>query len=230
MRAQRLAEIIKVGYPVFKEGVGILPWLLPDSSIIQAAETLGDEGILKLARPLNLGTAFKTRSESASGPLAMTPGDWQSAVAMYPYRHVVGPVMETLLEVTSRITGAMDRIRLSFDPRVIAQSIAVLAFAPFVEAGKPVLGKIGSLLTVDNHEPAEILKSYAQAVLDGDVSKVKAVNDCIDQYQSWVEWADMLHRQSMSFNYQPRVIAVTPPVSPELTGVLVTMLKEREAR
>jgi hypothetical protein len=230
MRAQRLAKIIKFGYLVFKEGVGVPSWLVPAHSMVELAGDLGDNGVLNLGRPLDIGAGFNNKVESAAGPLAMTAEDWQSAVAMYPYRQVVGPMMETLLEVTSKITAAMDRIRLSVDTRVIARGIAVLAYAPFVETGKPVLDEAGNLLTVDSHEPAEILKSYAQAVLDGDVSKVNAINDCITRHQAWVEWADMLHHQSKIFKHHPKVIAVTPPFSPELSGVLVTMLKVREAK
>jgi hypothetical protein len=230
MRAQRLAKIIKFGYLVFKEGVGVPSWLVPAHSMVELAGDLGDNGVLNLGRPLDIGAGFNNKVESAAGPLAMTAEDWQSAVATYPYRQVVGPMMETLLEVTSKITAAMDRIRLSFDPRVVARSIAVLAYVPFVEAGKPLLDEVANVLKVDSGYPAEILIEYARAVLGDDVTTVAQVNGCIAQYRSWVEWSDMLHRQSESFKHHPKVIAVTPPFSPELSGVLVTMLKVREAK
>ena len=65
MRAQRLVELIKAGYPHLKESIGLPPWLLPTSSLGSTVDALGEEGILKLGRPLNLGTGFKAKSESA---------------------------------------------------------------------------------------------------------------------------------------------------------------------
>jgi len=230
MRAQRLTENIKVGYPVFKESAGVPSWLVPVRSMEELAEELGDTGILSLGSPLDIGTGFNSQAESAAGPLSLSPDDWQSAFVAYPYRHLVGPVMEALLEVTSRIAGQIERIRFDFDPQVIANSIAVLAMAPFVEAGKHVLEKVSEILAVDASEPADILRSYGQAVLSGDVFKANAVSDCIGKYPAWTEWLEALRSHIQNLNHHPKVIGVTPPVSPELTGVLVTMLKERESR
>jgi len=225
-----LVELIKAGYPHLKESIGLPPWLLPASSILHATETLGDEGILNLGRPLNLGTGFKVKSEPASGSLAMSPEDWPSAMTELSSREIAGPVIETLLEVTSRITGQMDRIRLTFDPRTITRSLAVLAFAPFVDMGKPLLSEASAILNVDAGGPSDILVTFAEAVLSEDVVAVEAVNDCISGHESWEEWADMLQQRAKSFKRSPRVIGVTPPLSPELASVLVTMLKEGETR
>jgi len=223
-------ETIKAGYPYLKESIGLPPWLLPASSLGSTVDALGDEGILKLGRPLNLGTGFKVKSESASGPLAMSPEGWHNATTKWPSREIARPIIETLMEVTSRITSQMDHIRLIFDPQIATRNLAVLAFAPFIAAGKLLLKEAAGILDADIGDAPELLRKYAQAVIDGDVSTVENVNDCILKYKAWVKWADMLQRQALGFKHQPRLIAVTPPLSPELSGVLATMLKEGNAR
>lgn len=66
MSKQILTEWIEAGYPYLKEGIGLPAWLLPESSLAGTAEALGDDGILKMSRPIGLdrgtGSLFNSRT------------------------------------------------------------------------------------------------------------------------------------------------------------------------
>lgn len=226
MSKQILTEWIEAGYPYLKEGIGLPAWLLPESSLAGTAEALGDDGILKMSRPIGLDRG--TGSLFNSAPPALSAEEWQNAVIQWPSRHNARPIIETLLEVTGRITGQLTSICLMFDPMVISRSLAVLAFAPFVLAGKPLLQEVAVMLGGDADEPSGLLISYAEGVVGGDVLTVEKVNECVVRYSAWAKWADTLQKQVVSLRYKPRLIAVTPPLSPQLLGVLVSMIKERQ--
>jgi hypothetical protein len=102
----------------------------------------------------------------------------------------------------------------------------VLAFAPFIPAGKPLLEEIACILGEDVSEPSGLIMSYAEGVIGGDVSTVERVNECVVRYSAWAKWADTLQKLVLNLQYTPRLIAITPPLSPELVGVLVSMIKE----
>jgi len=228
MTEMRLTEWIKTGYPYLKDGIELPIWLLPESSIAGTAEALGDDGILKMSQPIGLDKGIGSLFNSASAPSVPSAEEWQNAVIQWPSRNNVRPIIEALLEVTSRIEGQLKSICIMFDLRMINRSLAVLAFAPFAPAGKPLLQEMAVILGGDVNEPSGLIIDYAERIIGGDILTVEKINECVVRYNAWAKWADTLEKQVISLQYKPGLIAVTPPLSPELVGVLASMIKERQ--
>jgi hypothetical protein len=71
-----------------------------------------------------------------------------------------------------------------------------------------------------------LIRSYAGAVNRGDIPTLEKVNQCIVKYSVWQEWASALQEQALSCRYTSKLIAVTPPLSADLIGVLAILMKE----
>jgi len=228
MAEQTLTRWLKAGYPYLKAGCGLPPWLLPEHSLNHAADELGDGRILRMSQPLQLTNGIEAILDRSLDPAVFSAESWQKAVMNWPHLSQVRPVIEAFLEVSGRVTAQFGCIRAKVDPIVICRSLAVLLFAPFIAQGRPVLEEIAGILDGDVSRPSELIISYAQAVVSGDVSIVEKVNGCIVKYTSWVEWAAILQEQVLNLKYILRLIVVTPPLSSELTNVLTLMIKEAQ--
>jgi hypothetical protein len=109
---------------------------------------------------------------------------------------------------------------------VICRSIAVLLLAPLVDRGKLVSQELAGVLGGQANYPAQLIVSYAEAVVRGDIPTLEKVDQCIVRFSDWQEWASVLQEEVLRCRLKPRLIAVTPPLSSDLTSVLATMIKE----
>jgi hypothetical protein len=76
------------------------------------------------------------------------------------------------------------------------------------------------------NQPAQLIVSYAAAVVRGDIPTLEKVYQCILKYSDWQEWASVLQEEVLRCRLKPRLVAVTPPPSSDLAALLATMIKE----
>lgn len=226
MDEQIVSKWLKAGYPYLKEGAGLPSWLLPQRSLEMAADELQDTGILRLSRPLKLASGIETVHDHMPDPSVFTAEAWQQAVSQCPSLSQVKAVVEAYLETADRVTAQLRRIGDRIDPAVIRRSFGVLLLAPLVPQGRRVTEEIAYILSGRADEPEQLMRGYARAVIDGDVATMESVDECIAGYRSWAKWAEKLERQTAAMKCHPKLIAVTPPPSSELAGVLTVMMKE----
>lgn len=224
MTEQRLIRWLEAGYPYLKAGSQLPAWLLPERSLNSAADKLGDQAILEMSQSLDL--AKGTGSGQVPDPATFSPEDWQKAVEHWPPLPQVRPIVEALLGAADRIVAYFCTGEPGTDRMMVCRSMAVLAFAPFITEGKPVIEELACILDGNASQPAELITRYAEVVLSGDGLTVEEINQCIVRYSSWAEWAATVQELTLKCQYTPRLIAVTPPLSPELVGALVSMIKE----
>ena len=89
-----------------------------------------------------------------------------------------------------------------------------------------VTEELAAVLGGQADQPARLIVSYAAAVVNGDVPTLERLNQCILKYSDWQEWVSVLQKEVLRCRLRPRLIAVTPPLSSDLTGILATMIKE----
>ena len=224
MPEQMLTKWIKAGYLHIKDAWGLPDWLLPEKSLNVAAEKIGDKGLLRISRPLVIRDGLERLL--GRDPSALSAEQWQEALRRGPQLPQVKAVAEAFLEVADTIMAQFPRIQSTIDPMVICRSLAVLLYAPLVEQGKAVSAELGGLLGVKANEPAELVKSYAEAVVNGDIPTLEKVNQCIVGYSDWHQWALALQKEVLRCRLRPKLIAVTPPLSAELASVLAIIIKE----
>jgi hypothetical protein len=228
MTQGRLITWLKAGYPYLKAGSGLPSWLLPERSLRRTADELGDGSILRMSQPLQLTKGIEAVFDQALDPASFTPEAWQEAVKRWPPLSQVRPVVEAFLEVAGRVRAQFRRIRSGAAPMVICRHLAVLLFAPFIPEGRPVLEELAPILGGSASEPAELIRSYAEAVIDEDAVVVEKVSQCILKYSAWAEWASVLEEETLKCRYTPSLITVTPPPSAELVDALALMIKEAQ--
>ncbi len=226
MTEKRLTKWLEAGYPYLKAGSGLPAWLLPERSLNSAADKLGDSGILQMSQPLDLAKGIVP--EQLPDPASFSSEAWQRAVKQWPPLSQVRPVIEAFLEISGRVMVQFRCIRAKVDPMVICHSLAVLLFAPFLAEGRPVVEEVACILGRDASRPAELITGYAEAVISGDTATVEKVNGCILRYSIWAEWAAAVEEEALRCQSNPRLIAVIPPLSSELTNVLALMIKEAQ--
>ena len=226
MKEQKLAELIKSGYPHVKEKAGLASWVLPEHGLNRITDEVGDNGILKVSRPLGLTENMERLLKSAPDPASVPQQAWQEAVKQWQPLSQVSPVIAAFLEVAGLVTAQLHSIRNGVDPMVICRSLAVLLFAPFVEQGQALLSELAGVLGRPANDPAELIKSYAGAVIGGDITALEKVNQSIVKYSDWQEWASAMQERALSCRHTPKLIAVTPPLSAELAGVMAIFMKE----
>jgi len=223
MAKQMITRLLKTVYPYLKAESGIPPWLFPERSLNQAIDAVGEKGLLRVGRPL--GTADGVL-KSAPDPASITPQEWQEAIRQWRPLSQLGPMMMAFVEIAEPIMAHFEKIRPAIDPMAICRSLAVLVYAPLVEQGKAISQELAGVLGVKANQPAELIASYAAAVVRGDISTLEKVNQCVVKYGDWQEWALSLQEEALRCRLKPRLIAVTPPLSAELASIVVTMFKE----
>jgi hypothetical protein len=226
MTAQRLAAWLKAGYPHVKAGSGLPPWLLPERSLNRTTDEVGDDGLLSMGRPLGMAEAAERLADNAPGPAAMSAEAWQQAIAGWPHLPRVRPVFEAFIEVSGGVMEHLRKTGPGMDPAVICRGMAVLLFAPLVGEGRWVLEEIAGALGGDAGRPEQLVRAYADAVLREDILTLESVNRCMLRDRAWSEWAAAVEEQVLSCRCTPRLIGVTPPLSPDLAAVLASMIEE----
>ncbi len=222
MAKQMITTLLKTVSPYLKAESGIPPWLLPERSVNQVVDALGDSGFLRIGRPL--GTVAWV--DSAPDLASLSPEDWRNLIREWPRLPQLGSILTAFGEVAEAVMASFDNIRPAIDPMVICRSLAVLLQAPLVERGKGVLADIAGALGGQADQPAKLIVSYAEAVAAGDIPTLEKVNQRILRYSDWQEWSSAVQEEVLRCRLKPRLIAVTPPLSTDLTGILATMLKE----
>ena len=228
MKEQKLAELIKSGYPYVKDEAGLAPWVLPEHGLNRIVDKVGDDGILKVSRPLGLTENVESLLKSAPDPANVSQQAWQEAVKQWQPLSQVRPVVAAFLEVAGPVIAKYREIKSKVDPMVICRSLAVLLFAPFIDLGKALLEEVEGVLDKQENDPAELIRNYGEAVCRGDIPTVEKVNQCIVKYNYWQEWASALQEEVLSCRYTPKLIAVMPPLSAGLVDLLATLIKERQ--
>jgi len=226
MSHQVLTNWIKMGYPYFKEGIGLPLWVLPERSLKEAADKLGDEDILKLGQSIGLINEATSSGDKILYPDKLSAEDWQMAIALWPPQPNAKSIIEALLEAVISLTAQLESINHSFDPLLVSRNLAVIALAPFTMQGKPLIDSLAFILKTDGRNPSDLIRRYAEAMINKDTSIVDQIDACIAQCGNWAKWAEVFQHRIISLNYHPKLVAVSPPSSPELIGVLALMAKE----
>jgi len=222
MAEQTIRRLLKAVYPHLKAESGIPPWLFPERSLNQAMDAVGDSGLLRVGRPLG-AVAWV---DSAPDPATISPQEWQNAIRQWRPLPKLSPMMAAFVEVAEPIMAQFEKVRTAIDPMVICRSTAVLLYAPLVDRGKVVSQELAAVLGGQASQPAQLIMSYAQAVVGGDIPTLEKVDQCILRHLEWQEWASALQEEVLRCRLKPRLIAVTPPLSTDLTSILATMIKE----
>jgi len=224
----KITRWLKDGYPYLNEQAGLPSWLLPLRSYNLTADEMGDKDILNLSRPLKLADNIETVYDRLPDTSVFTEEDWQQAVSQWPNISQVKEVVEAYVEVADRITGQLNQQRDRIDPAVISRSLTVLLLAPLVPQGKQVTNELASILGSQPDQPGQLIRNYAAAVIKGDGDTIDKINNCITKFPRWVKWAQALEDHIFTMKFQPRLIAVTPPLSSELLSVLKSMMEEEQ--
>jgi len=221
MAKQTITRLLKTVFPHLKTESGIPPWLFPERSLNQTIDAIGDSGLLRVRPPLGMADDV-----SAPDPASVSPQEWRNAIKQWRPLSQFGPIMTTFIEVAEAVMAQFERVRPAIDPMVICRSIAVLLLAPLVDRGKLVSQELAGVLGGQANYPAQLIVSYAEAVVRGDIPTLEKVDQCIVRFSDWQEWASVLQEEVLRCRLKPRLIAVTPPLSSDLTSVLATMIKE----
>jgi len=221
-----LSQHIKAGYPHLKASSGLPEWLLPEGSLNETADEVDDSGLLMMARPLRMADGAERLANNDVVLSTMSAEAWQQAIANWPHLSELRAVIEVFLEVSGTVTAQFPRIRSKIEPMVICRSMAVLLYAPLVDEGESVLGEIAGALGSDATDPAQLIRTYADAVIREDITNLERVNEIIIRQSAWSKWAAEVEHQVLSCRNTPRLIAVTPPLSSGLASILASMIEE----
>jgi hypothetical protein len=226
MKEAKVTQWLKSAYPPLKEKSRLPVWILPEHSFGKITDELGDSRILQLSRPLGFAEGIDDLLEKAPEPETMPVEAWQMVVLQWPPLVIVKPMIEACLEATAMVERHFQSHQAT-QPLTICRGMAVLGFAPFLPQGQPVMGELASILQDDKNRPAQLLRRYAEAVVQGDVLTLRRVDDCIAKHSQWLEWAGVFLEAAQSFPGSLKTVAVTPPLTAELAGVLADMIRER---
>lgn len=226
MKGHKVVRWLQSGYPHFKEESGLPAWVVPEHSFVRITNELGGKSIMELSQPLRFAEGIDELIDKAPEPEIVPSEVWQMAIKLWPAHSQVKPVVDICLEATSMILRQFQSGRLKVEPVVVCRGMAVLSCAPFVSGGRHITEELASILGGNANEPAGLVKRYAEAVSNADIGMVRRVDDCIAKHSQWVEWARVFLHQMKDFPYTTKPIGVTPPISSEIIGVLVEMIKE----
>jgi len=227
VKERRVTEWLKRGYPHLKEESQLPVWILPEHSFGKMADELGGGRILELSRPLGFAEGVEDLLEKAPEPETMPVEAWQTVVMQWPPLVIVKSMIEACLEATAMVERYFQSHQAGAPPLIVCRGMAVLGFAPFLAQGQPVMAELASILQGDRNRPAQLLRRYADAVVQGDVPTLRRVDDCIARHSHWLEWAGVFLEAAQSFPGSLKPVAVTPPLTAELAGVLADMIRER---
>ena len=217
---------LKALYPHVKEASGLPPWLLPERSLNNTADEIGDSGLLTMSQGLGLANDVRQFLDNAPDPDTVSPQTLAESIKRWQHLPHIYPVVDAFMEIADTVIAQFQRIKQHVDPSIISRTLAVLLFAPFVTKGKSLLTDVAAVLNGDTADPAGLIRCYGQAVARHDIPVVQQVNKCLSRYNDWQRWAKSLEAQVRDCQYKPRLIAVTPEPSAELIAVLAMMFKE----
>jgi hypothetical protein len=221
MAKDSLSKLIKDGYTCMKSSSRLKPWVLPEHGFNRVVDEVGDEGILKMGEPLGLGGV----AEGIKKPDRVSSDEWLKALNGWPplsqFEPVVIAFMEAAVPTIERLKGNPSDI----DPETICCNMTALLMAPFAEQGKNLTAEIAKILGV-SPAAADVIRGYAKVIDDGDTKILERVNRCIIRHDAWQKWVMTLQEEAQRCPYIPKLIAVTPPPSAELAGVLAILIGE----
>ncbi|MDD4986004.1 MAG: hypothetical protein PHQ43_09485 [Dehalococcoidales bacterium] len=224
MKKEGLTEWLKRGYDPFKEAGGLPEWALPARSFSEVVDEVGDDGILELSRPVELDPIMKKRNGKLPPPDTVPLEDFQKAARSWELIARVKPVIEGCFDSRVMLTSFKeDEVEARAD---VLRSVTVLAIAPFSPVGKSLLDELAPILGGDKEQPAELLGRYVSTVIQNDLETVRKVSGIIKGNSKWQEWSTLFARKAMSLKSEPRVIAVTPPLSADIAWVIAQMIRE----
>jgi hypothetical protein len=224
MRKEGLTEWLKKGCDPFKEAGGLPEWVLPARSFSDVVDEVGYDGILELGRPVEMAPVTKRWNGKLPPPDAVALEDFQKAAKSWEFISRVKPVIEACFDSRVMLTSFKeDEIEAKAD---VLRSVCVLAIAPFSPAGEALLSELAPILGGDKEQPAELLGRYVSAVIQNDLETVKKVSDIIKGNSRWQDWSTLFARKAMSLKSDPRLVAVTPPVSSDIVWVIAQMMRE----
>ncbi|MBI2836614.1 MAG: hypothetical protein HYX85_02850 [Chloroflexi bacterium] len=225
MREGKLSGFIKSGYPHVKENTGMPPWVLPEYGFNRVVDEVGERGILKLAGPLGLADGMEPLLATAPDPAGVSAIQWDEAVKKWKSIPEVREVVAAFLEIRRSVNASLEHLQPAIDPAVICRCLSVLLLASFVRQGEPLLAEMAEILG-QARSPAEIIRRYGEAVQRQDIAALDRVNQCISRYGNWAKCAAAMRETALGCRYGPKLVAVTPPASASLIGVLASMVKE----
>jgi hypothetical protein len=226
MTQSTLVRYLKSGYPHFKTESQLPVWLLPEHSFGGIADKLGEEKLLALSRPLNLNKDFTEQIEALPAPETLPDENWHQTIQSWPSLGQVWAILGTLLEVTSELTEKFQQRKLQAKPEIVCRALVILGLAPLVPQGNHLVRDIALILKSEPAHPVELIKRYAQAVSENDLTSLDQVEASIARYQLWQEWSERFMAAIYDYPEIPRLVGITPPVSSELVEVLAEMLQE----
>jgi len=228
MTQSTLVSYLKNGYPHFKAASQLPVWLLPEHSFGGIVDKLGEEKLLVLSRPLSLHEGIKKQVEELPAPETLPDESWHQAIQSWPSLGQVWTILGTLLEVTSQLTEKFQKKELQANPETVCQALAVLGLAQLVPEGNHLVRDLALILKCEPDHPSELIRRYAQAVNENNLTMIKKIDNTIAAYPFWMEWARLFTDTAQEFPYIPRLIGITPPLSSELISVLAEMLQEEQ--
>jgi len=224
MKTETLTEWVKRGCDPLKDAGGLPEWVLPARSFSEVVDEVGDAGIMELSRPVEMDPIMKKRNGKLPPPDTVALEDFQKAARSWDLISRVKPVIEACLDTRVVMTGFKeDEVETKAD---VLRSVCVLAIAPFSPVGEALLAELAPILGGDKEQPAELLGRYVSAVIQNDLETVKKVTDCIKGNIQWQQWSTLFAKTAMSLKSEPKLIAVTPPVSADIVWVIVQMMRE----
>lgn len=224
METETLIEWLKRSYASFKQGSGLPEWVLPAHSFSEVVDEVGDEGIWEMSRPVKLTPGLKKQIGRMPQPDMVALEDLQKAVTSWAPISQVKSIIEACLDARVILNSfKRDELKAKTD---VLRSLCVLAVAPFSPEGEPILSELSSILGTDKERPSDLIRCYLDAVLQNDLATLNLVNDCIASHAEWWKWSVLFAKRAKSLVCEPKLIAVTPPLSDDIARVLVEMIKE----
>jgi len=221
MTTDVITSLLKSGYAPFKDAAAVAEWVLPARSLDEVVGELGDKAILEMTGPLRLAPDLETQLPE---PVTASCEDFRRSAVGWAPLSKVKPVVEACLDAQASL--AMSRTNQLKDSAGICRALSVLAAAAFIPGGELVLTDLASILGGCQDKPGELIGRYVHAVLADDSASVRQVSTCLNRHQEWVKWSALFVGKALAMKANPRLVAVTPPVSADIVWVLAQMLKE----
>ena len=224
VKTETLSEWLKRSYASFKQGSGLPEWVLPAHSFSEVVDEVGDEAIWEMSRPLKLMPSLKKQIGRMPPPDMVALEDFQKAVTTWTPISRVKPIIQACFDVRVILTSFKENELKSKDD--VLRSICVLTVAPFSPEGEPILSELASILGTDKERPGDLIGRYVSAVLQSDLATLKRVSDCIKGHSEWRRWSALFAKKALKLECEPKLIAVTPPLSADIVWLLAEMIKE----
>lgn len=224
MKDGLLAQYMEVGFPHLRQVSGLPGWLVPD--VTEVARELGDQAMLKLAKPLGLSDRLGAFLAQAPEADSLPSEIWQQSIASWqPVRQVL-PVTLALLRACEKVEALERRGVAGINSASTVRGLATIACATFTPNGGKILDRLAGILDGSPAEPAVLLNKYVAALENGDKYILTRVEEYILQDQVWTEWFKRFSAVGTAFPFIPRVVGISPVPTSELIQLLAAMIVE----